>query len=70
MDDFDDFDDFDDEIWKHKKHKMTKYGNDFNYYIKKNIVIKNIRLKIKYNENYDKKVIFNNLLLVTIHFKI
>jgi len=57
-------DDFDDEIWKHKKYKMTKHDDSFGYKIEKNTVIKNIKLKIKYNEDCDEKIIFNNLYLV------
>jgi len=66
-------DDFDD-IWQHEKHKMIMkkefFITEVDYYeyeIKKNIAVRNIKLKIKYNENYDdqcdKRIMFDNLII-------
>ena len=66
-------DDFDDDIWQHEKHKMimeenivlTSITDYFMYEIEENIAIRNIKLKIKYNENfnknYDEQIMFDNL---------
>jgi hypothetical protein len=54
---------FDNNIWIHKKYKMIKDSNEFRYKIEKDIIIRNIKLKIIYKD-CDEKKIFNNIELL------
>jgi len=58
-------DEINDDILHHIKNEMINDKDRFIYEIEKNIIIKNMKLKIKYNKNCedcDKKNTFNDLV--------